>query len=820
MKKLIIILLVLSSFNAFSQAQVVKESVVTGEIQLPNGVFPVTPPSGSWATYFRTDGEQYKWDGVTETCISCGGAEVNDLSSVVTWANIPDVNVPITAVTQHEGALAITESQISDLSHTTDTNLTDAEVATAATNEGFVTGAHTVDTNLDQAGVEALGFVTGAHTVLSNATTITPVTGVTTVTQTNVENGIIFHQTSGANTVTVDPMALDYTSNAGWFTFFINSSGSNMTIANGAGVTGASHTVADGEYLTLFSEADDVWQIYSKTTTAGTPEGTAILSTGETVGKVLQTNGDNTSSWVTLGGGGDALVANPLSQFAATTSLQLLGVMSDETGTGSVVFATSPTLVTPTLGVATATTINGATITSGTLNGSVTGTNTGDQSSIVGLTGTKAQFNTELSDGTFLYVGDAPTSHNHTESDITDLSHTVDTNLDIASAAEVDTGTNNTKAISPLALAGSQLQTDVTANNAKVTNATHTGDVTGSTALTIGADKILESHLKAVNTPTDEYILTYEATTGDFEWQAAAGGGDMSTSTYDGAGINEQLVGLTATQTLTNKTLTTPAISGNLTTDGLIDGIDIATDVTANNAKVTDDDEGVAETWGASWNLKTEAPQKHDVHQKFLTNDAAIALNTAKGDFTAGDESKLDAIEALADVTDTANVTTAGALMDSEVDADIKTMTIAASSTISGSNTGDNAVNTLYSGLVTEDKHAVVQLACSDLTTAITTGTSKGYFRMPYAMTVTDVRVSLIDAGTVTGVTIDINEGGTSILSTKLTTDATEETSETATTAAVISDTALADDAKITIDFDAVPTAGLGVIVTIIGTRN
>ena len=49
-------------------------------------------------------------------------------------------------------------------------------------------------------------------------------------------------------------------------------------------------------------------------------------------------------------GSGDALVANPLSQFAATTSLQLLGVISDETGTGALVFATSPTLVTPALG--------------------------------------------------------------------------------------------------------------------------------------------------------------------------------------------------------------------------------------------------------------------------------------------------------------------------------------------------------------------------------------------------------------------------------------------------------------------------------------
>lgn len=53
--------------------------------------------------------------------------------------------------------------------------------------------------------------------------------------------------------------------------------------------------------------------------------------------------------FVAIPGGGDALVANPLSQFAATTSLQLKGVISDETGSGPLVFADTPTLITPTL---------------------------------------------------------------------------------------------------------------------------------------------------------------------------------------------------------------------------------------------------------------------------------------------------------------------------------------------------------------------------------------------------------------------------------------------------------------------------------------
>ncbi len=44
---------------------------------------------------------------------------------------------------------------------------------------------------------------------------------------------------------------------------------------------------------------------------------------------------------------GVGVLANPLSQFAATTSLQLAGVISDETGTGSLVFGSSPTLTSP-----------------------------------------------------------------------------------------------------------------------------------------------------------------------------------------------------------------------------------------------------------------------------------------------------------------------------------------------------------------------------------------------------------------------------------------------------------------------------------------
>lgn len=114
-----------------------------------------------------------------------------------------------------------------------------------------------------------------------------------------------------------------------------------------------------------------------------------------------------------------------------------------------------------------------------------------------------------------------------------------------------------------------------------------------------------------------------------------------------------------------------------------------------------------------------------------------------------------------------------------------------------------------------------IVVAASDETTALAAGTAKVTFRMPYAFTLTEVRASLTTAQTSGSIlTVDINESGSTILSTKLTIDNTEKTSTTAATAAVISDTALADDAEITIDIDQIGDGtAKGLKVTLIGTR-
>ncbi len=106
---------------------------------------------------------------------------------------------------------------------------------------------------------------------------------------------------------------------------------------------------------------------------------------------------------------GDALVGSPLSQFAATTSTQLRGVLSDENGTGAALFdgATSPTFVSPSLGTPTTlvgTNITGtaAGLTAGnatlaatvTTNANLTGpiTSSGNATSVAAQTGTGSTF--------------------------------------------------------------------------------------------------------------------------------------------------------------------------------------------------------------------------------------------------------------------------------------------------------------------------------------------------------------------------------------------------------------------------------------------
>lgn len=90
------------------------------------------------------------------------------------------------------------------------------------------------------------------------------------------------------------------------------------------------------------------WSAGSAGTFVGLTDGPGAFATNSL--KVVRVNaGETALEYVTLAGGGDALTSGTLAQFAATTSAQLAGVISDETGSGALVFATSPLFVTPRL---------------------------------------------------------------------------------------------------------------------------------------------------------------------------------------------------------------------------------------------------------------------------------------------------------------------------------------------------------------------------------------------------------------------------------------------------------------------------------------
>jgi len=302
--------------------------------------------------------------------------------------------------------------------------------------------------------------------------------------------------------------------------------------------------------------------------------------------------------------------------------------------------------------------------------------------------------------------------------------------------------------------------------------------------------------------------------------------------------------------------LTTPA-TGDLI--HIVDVSDTTSDPTGTSKKITygnfKDNLGLVKSDVGLGNVDNTSDADKPVS---TAQQAALDLKQdilAEGAFVDGDKTKLDGIEAGADVTDATNVTAAGALMDSELtnitaikalDQGVSTtddvthnsldLTSLTASELVGSDGSKNLVSLPVATYPSLAEVAYVKgvtsaiqtqldskagsaipytFAISDEVTTLTTGTAKVTWRTPFACTVSAVRASLNTASTSGTPTFDINENGVSILSTKLTIDANEKTSTTAATPAVISDSSLADDAEITFDIDVAGTGANGAKITL-----
>jgi hypothetical protein len=81
-----------------------------------SATFLSTVTANSFVKSGGTSSQFLKADGSVDSSVYLTSfTETNDLTSAVTWADVPDANITQSSVTQHQAALSITESQISDL---------------------------------------------------------------------------------------------------------------------------------------------------------------------------------------------------------------------------------------------------------------------------------------------------------------------------------------------------------------------------------------------------------------------------------------------------------------------------------------------------------------------------------------------------------------------------------------------------------------------------------------------------------------------------------------------------------------------------------
>lgn len=344
----------------------------------------------------------------------------------------------------------------------------------------------------------------------------------------------------------------------GYTTRSIVGTANEITVANGSGIS-ANPTISLPTALTFTGKA----------ITGGTFSGITLTASDSAL--TLQDNGDATKqlqfqlSGITTGttrtltipdaSGTLALTSNKLSAFAATTSAEVAGVLSDETGSGPLVFANSPTLVTPALGTPSAVILTNATGTASGLTAGHVTTNanlTGDVTSVGNATTLAAGNAGNLNSGTLLaarmpaLTGDITTSAGAVATTLATVNSNVGTFGSATQAAQVTvngkglvTAAANvtiTPAVGSITGLGTGVATalalnigsagaPVTFNGAggtpssiTLTNGTglpttgltgtlqaaqepaHTGDVTnsaGSLALAIGATKVTSAMLNA-----------------------------------------------------------------------------------------------------------------------------------------------------------------------------------------------------------------------------------------------------------------------------------------------------------------------------------
>lgn len=181
-------------------------------------------------------------------------------------------------------------------------------------------------------------------------------------------------------------------------------------------------------------------------------------------------------------------------------------------------------------------------------------------------------------------------------------------------------------------------------------------------------------------------------------------------------------------------------------------------------------------------------------------NDGSLIAITSEGEVLTvsldGRYSLLGHVHSIAEITGLQSI------IDNKVDKitgkglstnDFTTVEKSKLATVSGINTGDETIESLKLKINEE-----LAYACSDETSDLTVGNLIS-FRVPFAISINEVRISLNSAPTISKVIVDVKKAGVSIFSTLLSIDTSELTSTTASVNYVLSTSTLEDDSLITV---------------------
>jgi hypothetical protein len=255
-----------------------------------------------------------------------------------------------------------TTSKISDLAATTSAEL--AGKISDETGSGtlvFATSPTLVTPTLGVATATSVGFsgaTSGTATIAAPA-----VAGTTTITLPSATGTLA--TLAGTETLTNKTLTNPTLTTPA---LGIATASSINKVAITAPTTSATLTIADGKTLTannslILAGTDGKTMTFPATdATIARTDAAQTFTGAQTFSSTIVGSINGNAATVTNG----IYTTSKISDLAATTSAELAGKISDETGSGALVFATSPTLVTPTLGVATATSVGFSGSTSGT----------------------------------------------------------------------------------------------------------------------------------------------------------------------------------------------------------------------------------------------------------------------------------------------------------------------------------------------------------------------------------------------------------------------------------------------------------------------